>query len=387
MSHIKIARVVTVPEAFVHFKPFLKLIKQKPVLISLVSSPGAYTKVIQDELQLDVSPIEINREIKPVQDIKSLISLIKFFRKNQFNIIHSSTPKAGLLSAMAGVFVPNSIRVHTFTGQRWANMKGPMRWLLKFLDKLVIKLNTQCYADSTSQIQFLISEGVAEAGEVKCLLKGSYGGVDCERFNNDKYPSARADLLKELKLDADSVIVLYVGQLSHDKGIDELVAAFKGAQKQQQNIKLVLIGVYREGIDQLNDETLTEMKSSKDIFSLGYKTQPEKYFSAADIFCLPSHREGFGTVVLEAAACELPTIGTNITGLVDAIVNSETGILVERENISELSQAIVDLAQSPQKRKQMGVQAKKRARNDFDAQLLAEAQWQEYQNLIKARLQ
>lgn len=383
MNPIKIARVVTVPEAFVHFKPFLKLVKQKPAQISLVSSPGSYEKVLQQELQLGLTPIEIKREIKPIKDFQSLISLIQFFRKNKFDIIHSSTPKAGLLSALAGMFVPNSIRLHTFTGQRWANMKGPMRKLLMLLDKLVIKLNTQCYADSPSQILFLIKEGVAKEGELKCLLKGSYGGVDCDRFNNDKYPNSKTELLGELKLGTDSVLILYVGQLSHDKGVDELVAAFKMAQKEQENVKLVLIGVHREGIDLLKDETLVEIKSNSSIFSLGYKAQPEKYFSGADIFCLPSHREGFGTVVLEAAACELPTIGTNITGLMDAIVDAETGILVERENVNSLCAAIIGLAKSPQKRKMLGLNAKKRVRRDFDAKLLAEAQWKEYEKLIK----
>lgn len=385
MSNIRIARVVTVPEAFVHFKPLLKLIKQKHAQVSLISSPGSYENVLKEELQLEINPIKINREIKPYEDLISLVSLIGFFRKNKFDIIHSSTPKAGLLTALAGVFVLKSIRIHTFTGQRWANMKGPMRHLLMYLDKLVIKLNTQCYADSPSQIEFLINEGVAKSGDLKCLLKGSYGGVDCEKFNNDKYPDARAEVLTELKLAQDAVLVLYVGQISHDKGIDELVAAFKKAQQKQKNIKLVLIGVYREGIDQLNSDTVNDIKSNGDIFSLGYKPEPAKYFSAADIFCLPSHREGFGTVVLEAAACGLPAIGTKITGLVDAIVDSETGILVDCKNVNSLSSAIVDLAASPEKRKILGANAKKRAREGFDSQLMAEAQWQEYEKLIKER--
>lgn len=385
MSKFKVARVVTVAEAFVHFKPFLKLLKQNEAEITLVASPGGYENVLLDELQLSVTPIEINREIKPIKDIKSLLLLISFFRKNRFDIIHSSTPKAGLLTAIAGLFVPKAICLHTFTGQRWANMHGPMRWLLKFLDKVVIQLNTQCYADSPSQIEFLISEGVADRGQVKCLHKGSYGGIDCDRFNNDKYPSARANLLAELKITADSVIILYVGQLSHDKGVDELVKAFVLSQKKQKNIKLVLIGVHRVGVDRLESETLSEIDLNSDIYSLGYKNHPEKYFSAADIFCLPSHREGFGTVVLEAAACELATIGTKITGLTDAIVENVTGVLVELKNVNNLSEAILSLARDEQKRKILGANAKKRARTDFNSELLAAMQWQEYQALIKER--
>lgn len=383
MKSIKIARVVTVPEAFVHFKPFLSLLKDKDAQITLVSSSGAYEKVLQNELKLGITPIEINREISPLKDLKSLINLIHFFRKNKFDIIHSSTPKAGLLTAVAGVFSPKSIRLHTFTGQRWANLHGFKRTMLKFFDKLIIKLNTQCYADSFSQIEFLIKEGVAVEGDIKCLHKGSYGGIDCDRFNNERFPQARSELLAELKLETDSIVILYVGQLCADKGVNELVKAFLLANHQNNKIKLVLVGVFREGIDLLKEETLNEIKNNSDIFSLGYKTSPEKYFSAADIFCLPSHREGFGTVVLEAAACGLPTIGTRIPGLVDAIVDGETGILVELKNTEKLSEAILDLANDGQKRKRLGENAKKRVRADFDARLISELQWQEYQNLLR----
>lgn len=387
MNNIKIARIVTVPEAFVHIKPFLKLLKEKKAQITLVSSAGIYEKVLQDELQLAVTPIEITREISPTKDFKSLLTLIFFFRKNRFDIIHSSTPKAGLLTAIAGVFSSKSIRLHTFTGQRWANMQGFMRILLKFLDKLIIKLNTQCYADSFSQIEFLIKEGLTVKGEIKCLHKGSYGGVDCERFDNEKFSHAREELLSELKLEADSIIVLYIGRLTKDKGVEDLVDAFLRANIQNKKIKLILVGAYDTKSDLLNVETLNNTKNDPDIYKLDFKARPEKYFSGADIFCLPSHREGFGTVVLEAAACGLATIGTKIPGLVDAIVEGETGVLVELKNTLKLSEAILDLAGDEKKRKLLGENAKKRARKDFDAKLISEIQWLEYRKLIKARSQ
>ena len=114
-----------------HIKPFLKLLKLKGVAVSLISSPGAYERVLHDELDLNIIPLTINREINVLGDLYSLICLILIFRKNKFSIIHSSTPKAGLLVAIAGLFSPNSVRIHTFTGQRWANMKGLMRQFLK----------------------------------------------------------------------------------------------------------------------------------------------------------------------------------------------------------------------------------------------------------------
>lgn len=387
MKSTRIVRIVTIPEAFIHFKPFLKLLKEKDISVTLVSSASPYETALYDELELKINTLEINRDIKIFKDLKSLISLIIFLRKNQFDIIHSSTPKAGLLTAIAGLFVTNTIRIHTFTGQRWANMQGMMRLVLKLLDKLIIKLNTKCYADSLSQIEFLKREGVAQINEVKCLHKGSFGGIDCERFNNDRFPNARTELLEELKLSEDSVLLLYVGRLTKDKGVDDLVQSFVLAQQKNNKIKLVLIGSYEEHLDPLESSTLNEIKQNKNIFNLGFQNHPEKYFSAADIFCLFSHREGFGTVVLEAAACSLATIGTKIPGLVDAILDQETGVLVELKNTLKLSEAILDMAANKETRIQMGRNAKERARVDFEAQLISEIQWQEYQKLLEEHAQ
>lgn len=383
MKKLKIARIVSVPIAFVHIKAFLSFLKSQNAEVVLVSSKGKYEEVIQNELDMQITPIEISREISLINDIKSLWTLIFFFRKNKFDIIHSSTPKAGLLVAIAGVFSPRSIKIHTFTGQRWATLKGDFRSLLKFLDKIIINLNTQCYADSPSQIKFLIEEGVVQGEQVKCLHKGSYGGIDCQRFDNAKLPSARQDIIKELKVEDDSVLLLFVGRVTRDKGIEELVRAFLLAVKINDKLKLIIIGPFEPELDSISPDILDLIGKTPSIYQLGFRSDPEKYFSGSDIFCLPSYREGFGTVVLEAAACELLTIGSRIPGLVDAIVDGETGVLVELRNIGELKGAILDLASNKEKRKLLSANAKKRARADFDSNFLAKVQWDEYMRLLK----
>lgn len=385
-SQPKIARVVTIPLAFVHFKSFLALLKKKGADIHLISSAGEYEKVLKSELDLSVTKIEIAREINIFKDLAALLKLIIYFRKNKFDIIHSSTPKAGLLCAIAGVFLPSTVCIHTFTGQRWATSKGILRWLLMNIDKLIIKLNSKCYADSPSQIKFLVGSGVANEGEVLCLHKGSYGGIDCKRFNNAKFPEARKNILSELKLNDDSILLLYVGRLTHEKGVDDLVKAFTQATPKNDKLKLILIGPYEQSLDSLDEATLNEIKNNKSIFSLGFKNQPEHYFSGCDIFCLPSYREGFGTVVLEAAACGLPTIGTRIPGLVDSIVENETGLLVPLKNTEKLADAILSLSENEGSRKKMGAAAKLRAQKDFSSELLSEIQWDEYQILLKNKI-
>jgi glycosyltransferase involved in cell wall biosynthesis len=383
LEQIKIARVVTVPEAFVHLKPFLNQLKLKNVQLTLISSAGDYQKVLKHELKSDVHVIEISREINIIKDIKSVIKLAQFFRKNKFQIIHSSTPKAGLLTALAGCFVPKSLRLHTFTGQRWATLKGVFREVLKFIDRLVIRLNNQCYADSPSQVLFLKQEGVARGDEVRCLHLGSYGGVDVERFSRNNFQGSRAEILKELSLIDDVILLLYVGRLTHDKGVDDLVESFLIANKANEKIKLLLIGDYEPRLDALKDQTLANIESNQNIFKLGFKNNPEKYFASCDIFCIASHREGFGTVVIEAAACGLPTIGTRIPGLVDSIVHESTGLLIELGNTQQFAQAIIDLSVDEIKRNQMALNSQERARKDFNANLISELQWQEYLKLLK----
>lgn len=383
MKKIKIARIVTVPIAFVHIKAFLRFLKNKDVDVSLISSKGIYEDVLLKEVGLPIIPLEIPREISLKRDLISLWNLINLFRKSDFDIIHSSTPKAGLLSALAGVLSPKTIRIHTFTGQRWATVKGPLRRLLKFLDKVIIRLNHQCYADSPSQINYLKAEGVARGGEVICLNKGSYGGIDCERFNNERFPQARQDILSELNLSSDAVLVLFVGRVTKDKGIEELVRAHILATKINSKIKLIIIGPFEPELDIIDSEILDIIKNDPSIFQLGFRSDVEKYFSGSDLFCLPSYREGFGTVVLEAAACELMTVGTRIPGLVDSIVDGETGVLVSLKNTEELKDAILSLAHDDKRRKELSIKAKKRARTDFDSQVMAQLQWAEYERLIK----
>ncbi|MBY0413163.1 MAG: glycosyltransferase [Bdellovibrionales bacterium] len=383
MKKLKIARIVTVPIAFVHIKAFLRFLKTKDVDVSLVSSKGIYEDVLVKEVGMSIIPLEIPREISLKRDTVSLWNLFRLFRNNRFDIIHSSTPKAGLLTAIAGVFSPKTIRIHTFTGQRWATVQGPLRSLLKFLDRVVIKLNHQCYADSPSQINYLKAEGVASGNEVLCLHKGSYGGIDCERFNNERFPNARQDILAELKLENDSVLALFVGRVTKDKGIEELVRAQVLAAKTNHKIKLIIIGPFEPELDKIDSYILDIIKNDPSIFQLGFRSDVEKYFSGSDFFCLPSYREGFGTVVLEAAACELMTIGTRIPGLVDSIVDGETGVLVSLKNIEELKEAILSMTTDEKRRKELSINAKKRARTDFDSQVMAQLQWAEYQRLIK----
>lgn len=383
MKKIKIARIVTIAEAFVHILPFIKLLKEKNISLDLIASRTKYTETLKSETGIDLSELTIQREIAPFQDLVSLIKLALKFLIAGYDVVHSSTPKAGLLTAIAGFITFRKVRIHTFTGQRWATLSGFKRKLLMKLDRLIIILSTQCYADSPSQIDFLIASGVAKEGEVKCINLGSYGGIDINRFNREKFQSAHLELTEKLTISSDSIIILFVGRVTREKGIVELVEAFKLAKRNEQKLQLVIVGPFESRLDVLPEEILFEIKENPSIHHLGFQTNPEFYFAGADIFCLPSYREGFGTVVLEAASSGLCAIGTKIPGLVDSIVDGVTGVLVQKHDVSELSAAILTLSKDKELRSKLSLQAMLRARTEFNSNLLAELQWLEYERLLK----
>ena len=312
--------------------------------------------------------IPILREISLIADIKTLLKLIFFFYRKNFRIVYSISPKAGLLCMFAAWFVCVPIRMHTFTGQVWVTQKGMMKLLLKLLDRITAKLATVVFVDSSSQRNFLIDNHVVTEGKSLVLGDGSISGVDVDRFCMK--PSLRKMIRADLDVDNSTIIFLYLGRLKKDKGVFELVRAFTAISKERNDLALWFVGPDEENIqDDLKSITLD--CNSTALF-VPYTTAPEDYFNASDIYCLPSFREGFGSTIIEAAACGIPAIGSNIYGITDAIIDGETGVLVEKGDVYALASAMLSLANDPSIRKKMGESAKQRALEKFHQQRLSE---------------
>ena len=378
---LRIARIVSIPLAFVHFKKQLNDHKDKDVDTTLISSKGDYQNVLNKELGLDHLTVDIHREISPFKDLMALIRLYKLFITYRFDIVHSSTPKAGLLAAIAGFFAKVPIRIHTFTGQRWATLNGPKRILLRNIDKLIGILNTQIYTDSPSQTQYLIDEQIISPNKISTIHKGSLGGVDLNRFDINKFPNQNKIIKKELNIDDESKILIFVGRITRDKGIEELVSAFKLILENNIKADLLLLGIFEPKLDPINLKIKTFIENSPNIHFLGFKEFPEDYIAGSDIFCLPSYREGFGTVALEAAALKKPSVGTNISGLKDAIKDNQTGLLIPTKDIAGLYNALKKLIEDNNLRKIMGENALRRAKEDFEYSIIANELMNEYSRL------
>jgi len=327
-------------------------------------------------------PINIEREINPIKDFRSLIALTLAFKKNKFDIIHSTTPKAGLLCAIAGFFSGTRVRLHTFTGQPWVTMSGVKRTILKLCDKMIGLLNTHCYADSESQKSFLIFNGIIKASKISVIGAGSLAGIDLARFDPARYSQGDLSTLRtELGIPELSKVLLFVGRITPDKGIIELISAFNLVASKEPDIYLVLVGPFESDGSDIIEQSISAGARGR-LKIVGYSSEPEQYMALADLLCLPSYREGFGTVVIEAAAMGTPTIGTDIYGLSDAIVEGETGLLVPVRNVAALETAILFTLNNKPLLSSMAEAARRRALEDFGVDKCSDLLINEYRGFM-----
>jgi len=323
-------------------------------------------------------PVSINRKITLFQDFFSFIYLFFIFRKEKFDCVHSLMPKASLLAMSAAFFagVPN--RIHSFTGQVWATKIGFKRYFFKFIDKIAVKFSTDLLADSHSQREFLIRENVVHKDKILVLANGSISGVNLNRFIfNDK---VRTNIRKNLSIPDEAIVLLYLGRLNNDKGILDLALAFSEIASSFSNLYFMVVGEDESAIDAKISKILRGTK--KQFRRIPFTSKPEDYMSASDIICLPSYREGFGSVIIEAASVGLPAIASNIYGISDAVLNGRTGILHKPKNICEIKEAIIKLAFNSKIRNLMAKQAKIRAESLFSEKIVVNAMKSYYQKLL-----
>ena len=316
--------------------------------------------VPQDERVTYLS-VPLAREISPFVDLKTLFQLVALFHRHRFDAVHSVTPKAGLLGMIAARMAGVPVRVHWFTGQVWVTRKGLGRFVLKSADRLIAATASHLLADSPSQRDFLLAEGVCRAGAVEVIGDGSICGVDGARFRPDA--QARQDVRAEHGIPQDAPVVLFLGRLNKDKGLREIAEAMVMLDARFPRLHWLVVGPDEEG---MVDHALSVAgRLGERLHFQGFTRVPEAYMAAADIFCLPSYREGFGSSVLEAAAAGVPSVATRIYGLTDAVQEGVTGLLVKPANVTELANALECLLEDDEMRSVMGQAARTRALGSF----------------------
>ena len=301
--------------------------------------------------------IPFQRKPSIPDDFRALWQLWRLFRHDKFDVVHSIMPKSGLLAMIAARLSGVPVRLHTFTGQVWATRRGAARRALQWADRLMARSATRVLADSHSQRAFLIENGIADPRRIDVLADGSVTGVDLRRFTRDD--EARRSIRLQHGVPGDAVVFLFVGRLTRDKGVSDLLAAFESVAARSAADHLFVVGPDEEGLDASVAALAARIPGR--VHRVGFSDHPEAYMSAADVICLPSYREGFGTVIIEAAAVGLPAVASRIYGVIDAVEDGTTGILHRPGAVDEIGAALERLASDPSLRMMMGRGARARA--------------------------
>lgn len=312
--------------------------------------------------------LPIERKPSPLRDLWIMLTLLKLFRREQFDIVHSIMPKTGLLAMFSAYIARVPIRIHTFTGQVWATKKGVPRILLKWLDKLIAYFSVCILADSPSQRDFLLNEKVLSRGKIKVLGAGSICGVNPQRFHPDIELSQR--VRQELGIAQGARLILYVGRLNRDKGVIDLAASFNMLAQQYSNVELLLVGA-EEAIHFSDLQNICSAFRER-LHYVSFTATPEYYMAAADIFCLPSYREGFGLTIIEAAACGVPAVASRIYGITDAVEDGLTGILFPAGDVDLLTEALSSLIDENETLQLMGKAAQTRVLAFFSSEEISQ---------------
>jgi glycosyltransferase involved in cell wall biosynthesis len=327
-----------------------------------------------DDVRARYVALPISRKINPVRDVISFAELWRFFRRERFDAVHSFTPKAGLLGMASARVGGTPRRFHTFTGQVWANKRGVARRVLKSADRLLAACATRVLADSRSQAQFLVDQGIVRVGGIDVIENGSICGVDTERFKPD--PVARRRVRDELGIPDAGRLILFVGRLNRDKGVLDLMAAFETVCETWPDVWLLFVGP-DEADMRVRVQGLTSRDAGSRVLFVQATPQPERFMAAADVLCLPSYRKGFGSVIIEAAACGCPCIASRVYGVTDAVEENVTGFLHLPGDVEGLRDCLGRVCADPAQARVLGTQACQRAHALFGESRVTEglARW------------
>jgi glycosyltransferase involved in cell wall biosynthesis len=295
--------------------------------VTVISSDQVYLERVGKELGVKTHTINMTRKITPVEDLKSLWTMYAYFRKEKPEIVHSHTPKAGLIGMLAAKLAGVKIRLHTVAGLPLMETTGLKRKVLNLVEKLTYSCATKVYPNSKGLHDFILEEKLGTADKIQVIGNGSTNGIDTAHFSPESYSvSEKAQLRQELEIEASAFVFVFVGRLVKDKGINELVSAFMKIQtNSSKKLKLLLVGPLEQDLDPLAPDVLETIDSNPDIISLGFQKDVRPYFAIGNALVFPSYREGFPNVVLQALSMGIPALVSDINGCNEIVQDGYNG--------------------------------------------------------------
>lgn len=381
-SKIKLIRITTVP---VSLKTLLKGQHQfmsNHYEVIGISSEGYELRDVEKEEGIRVIPIEMTRIISPLKDLKSLYKLYKILKKENPLIVHSHTPKAGIVGMLAAKLAGVPHRLHTVAGLPLMEATGKKRKLLDFVERLTYNCTTKIYPNSKGLCDFILKNNFAKHEKLKVIANGSSNGINTGHFDPSLFPASDQRTLKNnLGITAEDFVFIFVGRLVSDKGINELVHAFEKLSTETKTVKLLLVGPLESDLDPLNPGTLSTLTLNKNVISTGFQNDVRSYFAISDVLVFPSYREGFPNVVMQAGAMGLPSIVTNINGCNEIIIEGKNGTIIPVKNSDAIYDAMKKMMSDETFRTQLQENARPMIVSRYEQKVVWEAILEEYKRL------
>jgi glycosyltransferase involved in cell wall biosynthesis len=383
---ISILVAVTSPLSWVFFTGTFGMLRDAGYEPMLVSSPGEQLQRIGRDAGVRYAAIPIRREIAPLHDLLSLWRFYRLMRKARPTLTDVGTPKAGLLGGVAAWLLGVPCRIYTLYGLRLETTTGLKRILLTMTERAACACAHRVICVSPSLRRRAIELKLVSADKTVVLGSGSVRGIDVQRFSPELgKPAQKEHLAKSLGISRGVPVIGFVGRLTRDKGIRELITAFSQLRRKWPSLRLLLVGDLEDG-DPVEPIVRQQMETDPGIIRAGFVADTAPYYALMDVLVLPTYREGLGYTPLEAQACGIPVVTTTATGAVDSVVDGVTGFHVPVGNCEALAARIDQLLSDPELRSRMGQRGRERVVQEFRQEVAGQALIEEYESLLQVRV-
>lgn len=385
---MKVIRTSTIPLSLnVLLKGQLKFLNGFFEIVG-ISSEGELLDEVKQREGIKTISINMERGISPVKDLISLFRLYHVLKSEKPAIVHSITPKAGLLTMLAGKMAGVPIRIHTFTGLIFPTKKGFVQKVLINMDRLLCSAATNIYPEGKGVKKDLVNYKITSK-PLKVIANGNVNGIDLDYFSTETVSEVQKDQLKrQLNIAPSDFVFVFVGRLVGDKGINELVEAFLQISKnseQSKSAKLLMIGPLEEHLDPLKPETIKEIKNNPDILDLGFQKDVRPYFAISDALVFPSYREGFPNVVMQAGAMGLPSIVSDINGCNEIVIEGKNGMIIPVKNSEKLKTAMEKILSDTDLYHKLKMNSRPMIQSRYEQSVIWNELLKEYKTLLKEK--
>ncbi len=384
MKKYKLVRVTTIPIALEKLLEGQISYMSNFFEVIAVSSQKKRLESYGVKNNVKVYSINLTRKITPITDLISLIKFIFFLKKTKPLIVHSHTPKAGLISMIAAFFSGVPIRIHTVAGLPLMEAYGLKKNILILSEKITYFFATKIFPNSKSMKQYIIDNNFTTYEKLDVISEGSSNGIDTKYFCRNNFNENEIEQLKnELGISKKDFVFLYVGRIVSHKGINELVISFKKVKQIKKNVKLLIVGDFEMDLDPISTKNHFEIMNNKSIIFTGWKNDVRKYFCISNLFVFPSYREGFPNVVLQSLSMELPCIVTDINGCNEIIKNNFNGLIIPKKNTKSLIDSMLKLVDNQDIISRFKTNSRKNIVENYERAIIWEKLRKEYFKLIK----